>query len=75
MWTTGDLFQDVWLTNLLNRHRERGDAKQPTPCPNCGELAYDFYKHSADCELCDSELDITHCGCFHEEQSRQDLDQ
>ena len=38
-------------------------------CPNCGEDCeeVDLVIHDADCEFCDSEIDIAHCGCYYDE--------
>ena len=39
-------------------------------CLNCHEECdeIDLIFHDADCDLCDGELDVTHCGCYYDER-------
>ena len=41
-------------------------------CPNnCGRDVEEneLVVHDGDCDLCDGELDTTHCGCYYDERA------
>lgn len=36
-------------------------------CPNCFKECECLYSHDGDCDCCEGELDVVHCGCYHDD--------
>ena len=53
----------------LLRNLRRSHEREIIPCPNCGRpiTRSELVIHDSECELCDGELDVTHCGCYYDE--------